>query len=79
MPIEGYDGLGMRLGSEKKYMHAYFSEQNIFQSFYLKKMKDSLIVILIQQDSQCTFIVEKQNNSLANQEISRFVYNPKFH
>ena len=42
-------------------------------------MKDSLIIILIQQDSQCTFIVEKQNNSLANQEISRFVYNPKFH
>ena len=69
----------MRLGSGKKYMHTYFSEQNIFQSFYFEKIKDNIIIVLIQQDPQCTFIVEKLNNSSVNQEISRFVCNPKFH
>lgn len=60
-------------------MHTYFSEQNIFQNFYFEKIKDSLIIILIQQDPQRTSIVENLNNSSVNQEVSRFVCNPKFH
>ena len=44
--IEVYDGLGMRLGSGKKYMQTYFGEQNIFQSFYVENIKDNLSIIL---------------------------------
>jgi len=71
--------MGMRLGSGKKYMHTYFGEQNVFQSFYVENLKDNLSIILIQQDTQCTILLEKLNNSSFIQEISRFVCNPKFH
>jgi hypothetical protein len=58
-------------------MHTCCGEQVIFQCFYLENIKYNLSILLIKQDPQRAFLLEKLNNSSVTQEISRFVCNPK--